>query len=131
MSWAYFAGGVLCRRPQNTFAECEKEGPARPQNVLTAFADVKETGQLDNIRPHSQFFRELREGTLPSVWIVPGRGGKSEHPLTRAPITRGQAYVTKLINAVMRAAPALAETDASASRSIMIAGPITTPITET
>jgi phospholipase C len=35
-------------------------------------------------------------------WIVPGRGGQSEHPGTHAPISRGQAYVTRLINAVMR-----------------------------
>ena len=103
VSWAYYAGGVLCRRPADTFAECEREGAARPQNPLTGFADVKETGQLDKIKPHDDFFEAVRSGSLPSVsWIVPGRGGNSEHPLTRAPITRGQAYVTRLINAIMR-----------------------------
>lgn len=103
VSWAYYAGGVLCRRPQDSSAECAARGPARPQNVLTGFADVRETGQLDNIKPHSDFFKSVREGTLPSVsWVVPGRGGQSEHPGTGAPVTIGQAYVTRLINAVMR-----------------------------
>jgi phospholipase C len=103
VSWAYYAGGVLCRRPEDTFADCERDGPARPQNVLTGFADVVETGQLDNIKTHGEFYEAVRTDTLPSVtWIVPGRGGNSEHPLIRAPITRGQAYVTRLINAVMR-----------------------------
>jgi phospholipase C len=103
VSWAYYAGGVLCRRPQDTFGECEAAGPARPQNPLTGFADVKETGQLDNIKPHNEFFEAVRTDTLPSVtWVVPGRGGQSEHPGTGAPVTQGQAHVTKLINAVMR-----------------------------
>ena len=50
----------------------------------------------------AQLRRDVQAGTLPSVsWIVPGRGGKSEHPNTHQPITRGQAYVTRLVNAVM------------------------------
>jgi phospholipase C len=103
VSWAYYAGGVLCRRPADSRAECEREGPARPQNPLTGFADVKETGQLDNIKTHSAFLDAVRANALPSVtWVVPGRGGQSEHPGTGAPISEGQAYVTKMINAVMR-----------------------------
>jgi phospholipase C len=103
VSWAYHAGGVLCRRPEDTRRECADAGPARPQNVLTGFADVKETRQLHNIKPHADFYEALESGSLPSVtWVVPGRGGKSEHPGTGAPITIGQAHVTKLINAVMR-----------------------------
>jgi len=103
VSWAYYAGGVLCRRPQDTFAECERDGPARPQNVLTGFAGVVENDQIGSIKTHGEFFEAVRTETLPSVtWIVPGRGGKSEHPITRTPISLGQAYVTRLINAVMR-----------------------------
>ena len=33
---------------------------------------------------------------------MPGRGGISEHPGTGAPLTKGQAYVTNLINTVMK-----------------------------
>ena len=51
VSWAYYAGAVLCRRPEDTREECEARGPARPQNVLTGFADVAETGQIGNMDP--------------------------------------------------------------------------------
>jgi phospholipase C len=103
VSWGYYAGGVLCRRPEDTRRECDARGAARTQNVLTGFSDVRETGQLGNIRTHSEFFRAVRANDLPSVtWIVPGRGGLSEHPSTGEPLSIGQAHVTKLINAVMR-----------------------------
>ena len=102
VSWAYYAGDVLCRRPEDTKAACDAGGAARPQNVLTGFADVRETGQMDRIQTHSSFYDAVADGTLPSVtWIVPGRGGVSEHPGTGAPITEGQAHVTDLVNAVM------------------------------
>ena len=65
VSWAYHAGGVLCRRPEDTREECEARGPARPQNVLTGFADVAETGQIGNIRTYPEFFDAARSGTLP------------------------------------------------------------------
>jgi phospholipase C len=100
VSWAYYAGGVICTK-QN-MEKCFEKGTRRQQNVLAYFTDVHQTDQLENIRPHGDFFRSLRDGSLPSVsWIVPGRGGKSEHPSTHKPITRGQAYVTKIVNAVM------------------------------
>ena len=103
VSWAYYAADVLCRKPQDTQAECDASGPARPQNVLTGFTDVRETGQLDRIQTHDSFFASVADGTLPSVtWIVPGRGGASEHPGTGAPITEGQAHVTNIVNAVMQ-----------------------------
>src|SRR3990172_7197137 len=73
------------------------------QTPLPSFTTVQENRQTGNIRTHSDFTAALRDGTLPSVsWIVPGRGGISEHPGTGEPITKGQAYVTELINAVMR-----------------------------
>ncbi len=103
VSWGYYAGGVLCRKPEDTRDECEERGPARPQNPLTGFAGVHETSQLDRIQTHDDFYTALDSGALPSVtWIVPGRGGQSEHPGTGSPITYGQAYVTELINAVMQ-----------------------------
>ena len=103
VSWAYYAGDVLCRRHEDTQAACDARGPARPQNVLTGFADVRETGQLDRIQTHDSFFTSVADGTLPSVtWIVPGRGGASEHPGTGAPISEGQAHVTEIVNAVMQ-----------------------------
>ena len=101
VSWAYYAGGVLCTG--NNREACFDRGTRRQQNPLAYFTDVHETKQLGNIRTHDDFYEAVAHGTLPSVsWIVPGRGGKSEHPNTHKPLTQGQAYVTRLVNAVMR-----------------------------
>ena len=56
--------------------------------------------QLSNIRPLTAFMALARAGTLPQVsWILPD-GRDSEHP--PALVSTGQAYVTRIINAVMR-----------------------------
>jgi phospholipase C len=68
-------------------------------NVLPWFDTVKHNNQLQNIRDLRDFYVAARNGTLPSVvWIAPA-GIYSEHP--PALISRGQAYVTGLINAIM------------------------------
>jgi phospholipase C len=102
VSWAYYSSKVPCSRSLGT-ERCLEAGATPQQNVLAYFTDVHETRQRDNIRRHGEFFEAVEDGTLPSVsWIVPGRGGQSEHPSTGAPITEGQAYVTEIVNAVMR-----------------------------
>ncbi len=69
-------------------------------NPLPYFDTVKEDGQLGNIQSVSSFYDAAKNGTLPAVsWIVPS-GAVSEHP--PATVSAGQAYVTSLVNAVMR-----------------------------
>jgi phospholipase C len=69
-------------------------------NVLPGFTDVSQDSQLGNIRDLSDFFDQARAGTLPAVsWILPD-AADSEHP--PALVSRGQAYVTNIVNAVMR-----------------------------
>ncbi len=69
-------------------------------NPLPSFDDVKQDGQLSNVKDTSLFFSDLRDGTLPAVaWLTPGNR-YSEHPPGR--LDAGQAYVTGIINAVMR-----------------------------
>jgi phospholipase C len=69
-------------------------------NPLPWFDTVREDHQLSDIRPLEAFFKEAEAGTLPSVsWITPAQP-VSEHP--PALITAGQAYVTGLINTIMR-----------------------------
>ena len=61
---------------------------------------MREDHQLANIRPLRKFYEEARAGRLPSVaWITPAQK-VSDHP--PALITNGQAYVTRLINTIMR-----------------------------
>jgi len=67
---------------------------------LPYFDTVRNDHQLGNIRPTKDFFHELRHNTLPEVsWVIPS-GTTSEHPPAR--ISNGVAYVTNLVNAVMR-----------------------------
>ena len=69
-------------------------------NPLPSFEDVKQDGELTKIVDVSQFYRAARAGTLPKVsWIVPNQT-VSEHP--PALISQGQAYVTNLIDTIMR-----------------------------
>jgi len=69
-------------------------------NPLPYFDTVRNDHQLGNIRPTRSLFSSLQHNTLPEVsWVVPS-GAVSEHP--PAPITAGVAFVTRIINAVMR-----------------------------
>jgi len=68
-------------------------------NVLPGFVDVHQDGQDGNVQPLANFFTQAQNGTLPSVsWISPN-SKDSEHPA--ALVSTGQAYVTRIINAVM------------------------------
>jgi phospholipase C len=69
-------------------------------NPLPYFDTVHQDGQLSDIRPLTDFYTEAQAGTLPSVsWITPAQA-VSDHP--PALISNGQAYVTGLINTIMR-----------------------------
>jgi phospholipase C len=98
VSWAYYAGQVICwERP------CDDDPANAIQTPLPWFTTVRDNGQVGNVLPHSAYYQAIEDGTLPTVsWIVPGRGGISEHPGSGAPITKGQTHVTRLINAIMR-----------------------------
>ena len=104
VSWAYYVMDGLEPDCENDQSSCNLQPQtARTPgiwNPLPSFDDVKQDGQLSNIKDTSLFFRDLRDGTLPAVsWLTPGNR-YSEHPPGR--VSAGQAYVTGVINAVMR-----------------------------
>lgn len=69
-------------------------------NPLPYFDTVKQDGQLGNIQSLNNFYTAAKDGTLPAVsWITPA-GVVSEHP--PALVSAGQAYVTGLINTIMK-----------------------------
>ncbi|HSC51062.1 MAG TPA: alkaline phosphatase family protein [Gaiellaceae bacterium] len=69
-------------------------------NPLPRFATVRQDGQVGNITSISHFYAAARRGTLPSVsWVEPN-DRVSEHPPN--PITAGQAFVTNVIDTIMR-----------------------------
>ena len=98
VSWAYYVGGQTCiTLPCPTGA-----GPhtTSTQAAIAGFRTVKQDGQVGNIRGYGDFFERANAGTLPSVtWVVPSIG-TSEHP--PSDIRDGQAWVTRVVNAVMR-----------------------------
>jgi phospholipase C len=69
-------------------------------NPLPYFDTVRQDGQLGNIQSIASFYSQAAAGTLPAVsWVTPN-GTVSEHP--PALVSAGQAYVTGLVNAIMR-----------------------------
>jgi phospholipase C len=69
-------------------------------NPLPWFDTVRQDHQVANVAPLQDFYRAARTGRLPAVsWITPAQA-VSDHP--PALVTSGQAYVTGLINTIMR-----------------------------
>jgi phospholipase C len=69
-------------------------------NPLPWFDTVRQDHQVANVAPLQDFYRAARTGRLPSVaWITPAQA-VSEHP--PALVTKGQSFVTGLINTIMR-----------------------------
>jgi phospholipase C len=69
-------------------------------NPLPWFTTVQQDGQLGNIQSIGGLFDAADKGTLPSVsWVIPS-DEVSEHPPSS--VRRGEAYVTAVVNALMR-----------------------------
>jgi phospholipase C len=99
VSWAYYVDDETCIQEPCGRA---KGGTVVVQNPLPNFTDVHQTKQLDNISFHSEYYEAARTGKLPSVsWVMPGPG-YSEHPNNGESLARGQAHVTRIVNAAMR-----------------------------
>ncbi|MGE5226527.1 MAG: alkaline phosphatase family protein [Planctomycetaceae bacterium] len=97
VSWSYYVGPGTCVEPP-----CPTSGASTPfiLNPLPGFRTVAATGSMGDVRPYGSYFAHAAAGTLPSVsWVVPV-SGRSEHPPDS--IARGQAWVTKVIDAVMQ-----------------------------
>jgi phospholipase C len=108
VSWRYyvFAGSEPdCENDEAMTCAPVHQGPTTPGiwNPLADFTDVTEDRQTADIQPLTEFYEAVRKPSacgLPNVsWIAPN-GIVSEHP--PASIEAGQAYVTTLVNAIMR-----------------------------
>ncbi len=93
VSWGYYLDGGA-QQPGKA------GGVPSIWNPLPGFTDVKQDHQEKDIQPLTNFMAQAKAGNLPAVsWIVP-KPADSEHP--PALVSRGQAYVTRVINAIMR-----------------------------
>jgi phospholipase C len=102
VSWAYYVGNGTCIDPPCPDIPKGALNTTTSKNPLPGFTDVHQTGQLTNIKTHEQFVHAAASGNLPSVsWLVPD-SHHSEHPQSKGSVASGQAYVTRMINAVMK-----------------------------
>jgi phospholipase C len=105
VSWGYYV--VNGTEPDCEDDEAVSCAPVRQNattlgiwNPLPYFDTVRHDHQLGNIQSVSHFYAAAKSGSLPAVsWVVPS-GDVSEHPPGK--VSAGQAYVTSLVNAVMR-----------------------------
>ena len=106
VSWRYyvFKGGEPdCAQDQALSCTPPQQDAQTPGiwNPLPYFDTVKQDRQIQNIQSVSQLYADARTGRLPAVsWVVP-----NEHVSEHAPsgrISDGQAWVTGLVNTVMR-----------------------------
>ena len=105
ISWAYYLyKGIEPDCDSNTQVTCQpvRQGPKTPSiwNPLPSFTDVGQDHQKHDVRSLTAFFAAARAGALPAVsWVIPD-AAVSEHPPSL--VSRGQTYVTGLINAIMQ-----------------------------
>ncbi len=104
VSWGYYVhnGGQPDCTHDQMFCAPVPQNSRTPGiwNPLPYFDTVHRDHQLRNIFPLRRFFAALARNKLPAVsWVVPSQK-VSDHP--PALITNGQAYVTGMINSIMR-----------------------------
>ena len=98
VSWAYYVGNDTCTA--NPCPHPSGDFTVVAQNPLPGFRTVASDHELQNVRPHDDYFSAAAAGTLPAVsWVMPG-SGYSEHPPHS--IKPGQAWVTRVVNAAMK-----------------------------
>ena len=105
VSWGYYVVKGTepdCENDDDITCAPVKQDSSTPGiwNPLPFFDTVRDDHQLGNVQSVDNFYAAAANGSLPAVsWVVPS-GDVSEHPPSR--ISDGQAYVTSLVNAVMR-----------------------------
>ncbi|HZT85463.1 MAG TPA: alkaline phosphatase family protein [Gaiellaceae bacterium] len=104
VSWGYYVARGFQPDCDNNAMFCKRvhQDSETPGiwNPLLWFNTVLQDHQRSDIRPLRTFYEEAKSGALPSVaWVTPAQK-VSDHPPAR--ITKGQAYVTRLVNTIMR-----------------------------
>jgi phospholipase C len=105
VSWGYFLSNGTepdCEDPSEATCRQQLLGPKTPGiwNPLPDFQTVHDDGQVGNVQSVTNFYRDASAGSLPAVsWVIPN-ARFSEHP--PGLVSDGQAWVTSLIDSVMR-----------------------------
>jgi phospholipase C len=107
VSWRYYIGNDTCWDEPDACEPTGRKGfeTSYNRNPLPGYTSFwngeRPDGVRDNVRPVDEFLDAASDGSLPSIaWVAPV-GNTSEHPSGTSTVRTGQAYVTRLINAVM------------------------------
>jgi phospholipase C len=109
VSWRYFVGNDTCEEPPCPDTGRRFYATSYNRNPLPGFTSFRERGDLaqhgnwkDNVRPVDEYLSAAADGSLPDVaWIAPS-SNVSDHPGGPSTTQTAMAYVTRLINAVMK-----------------------------
>ncbi len=108
VSWRYYilAGGEPdCELNEEVSCSKVAQDPQTPGiwNPLPAFTDVTQDHQQEDVKGLDNFYKEVQQGGSCGLahvsWLMPNQT-VGEHP--PGSIAKGQAYVTTLINTIMR-----------------------------
>ena len=102
VSWGWYLdhGAQPAGKKTGKKSRTARTGVPSIWNVLPGFTDLHQGPQSGGVDLLSRFYAQASTGTLPAVsWVLP-RSSDSEHPPSL--VSTGQAYVTRIINAVMR-----------------------------
>jgi len=104
VSWGYYVDPGAQPDCTNGQLSCARvhQAPSAPSiwNPLPRFTTVRQSADIAKVQSAMNFFTQAKAGTLPAVsWVIPN-GAHSEHP--PASIALGQAWVTRLVDSVMR-----------------------------
>ena len=107
VEWRYYIGNDTCWKDPGSCEPTGRKGfeTSYNRNPLPGFTsfwnEERRSGVKDNVRPHDELLGAAASGDLPQVgWVAPV-GNTSEHPSGTSTVKTGQAYVTRLINAIM------------------------------
>jgi phospholipase C len=107
VEWRYYIGNDTCWDTEEGCPDTGRKGfeTSYNRNPLPGFTSFwngeRADDARDNVRPVNEFLEAAESGELPNVaWLAP-TGNTSEHPSGTSTVRTGQAYVTRLINAIM------------------------------
>ncbi len=99
VSWHYYVNDKTCLGISCTGAS---GGTSPDKNPLLGFTDVRNDHSVGGVQHISDFVTAANNGTLPQVsWLVTAPP-YNEHPILPGTPQTGMAYVTRMINSVMK-----------------------------
>jgi phospholipase C len=105
VSWKYYVETVAVPAGKST-GDLNYPDPKKYNiwNPLPGFKAIKDNPALmAHLVDQKEYYRDLKQGTLPEVsWLVPADQDSEHPPETAAPVAQGMWYVTKLVNALMQ-----------------------------